>query len=54
MLIFGGFIYLYIDGIIKKAIEIMLNLVLFAINYTHLVQPLDIAVFKTFKVTLKK
>ena len=37
----------------EKAIELRIVLVLLQSNYTHLIQPLDILVFKPFKTELK-
>ena len=40
--------------LLKTAVEIKLILVLLPANATHLIQPLDIAVFKPFKSVFKK
>ena len=38
----------------EKAINISIKLVLLPANDTHLIQPLEIVVFKPFKMILKK
>ena len=42
------------DQIIDKAIKLMIRLIFLPPNATHLIQPLDIAVFKTFKLILRR
>ena len=54
MLIFDVCAAHYNLYIINKDIEIKMILVLFSEMFTHLVQPLDIAVFKTFTTTPKE
>ena len=44
----------YDDEIIQKAISLKIILVLLPANATHLVQPLDVAIFKPFKTYLKR
>ena len=54
ILIFDGCTSHYNGDDVKKATEMKIVLVPFLENPTHLVHPLDVAVFKTFKDTLKK
>ena len=54
VLVYDGYGSHYNDAIIEKAIEIGVILVLLPANATHLIQPLDIAVFKPFKTVLKR
>ena len=54
VLVYDGYGSHYNNEIVNKAIELRVILVLLPANATHLIQPLDIAVFKPFKSVLKK
>ena len=54
VLIYDGYGSHYNEKIISKSIELGIILVLLPANATHLVQPLDVAVFKPFKTVLKR
>jgi hypothetical protein len=54
VLVYDGYSSHYNDEIVWKAIELKIILVLLPANSTHLIQPLDIAVFKPFKTILKR
>ena len=53
ILVYDGLGSHHSDEIVVKAIELKIILVLLPANATHLVQPLDISVFKPFKTCLK-
>ena len=53
LLVYDGCGSHYNQDIMEKAIELKVLLVLLPANSTHLIQPLDIAVFKLFKTVLK-
>jgi len=54
VLVYDGYGSHYNDEIVEKAIEIGVILLLLPANATHLIQPLDISVFKPFKTVLKR
>ena len=54
VLVYDGYGLHYNNKIVEKAIELKIILVLLPANSTHLIQPLDIAVFKPFKTILKR
>jgi len=54
VLVYDGYGSHYNEDIILKAIQIKVILILLPANATHLIQPLDIAVFKPFKTVLKQ
>ena len=54
LLVYDGYGSHYNEEIIQKAVELKIILVLLPANATHLVQPLDIAVFRPFKTVLKR
>jgi hypothetical protein len=54
MLVYDGYGDHYNDEIVSKSIEVGVILVLLPANATHLVQPLDVSVFKPFKTVLKR
>jgi hypothetical protein len=54
LLVYDGYGSHYNDDIVKKAIQLRIILVLLPENATHLIQPLDICVFKPFKTILKQ
>lgn len=53
LLVFDGYTSHYSDEIIEKAIQLKVLLILLPANATHLIQPLDVAVFRSFKLCLK-
>ena len=54
VLVYDGYGSHYNDEIVAKAIQLQIILVLLPANSTHLIQPLDISVFKPFKTVLKR
>ena len=52
-LVYDGYGSHYNTDIVEKAIELRIILVLLPSNSNHLIQPLDILVFKPFKTELK-
>ena len=52
-LVYNGYGSHYKTDVVEKLIKIMFILVLLPSNSTHLIQPLDILVFKPFKTELK-
>lgn len=53
VLIYDGYGSHYSEDIVSRAIQLKIILVLLPANATHILQPLDVAVFKPFKTTLK-
>ena len=53
VLVYDGYGSHYNEAIVEKAIELQIILVLLPANATHLIQPLDISVFKPFKTVFK-
>jgi hypothetical protein len=54
VLIYDGYGSHYNEEIVSRAIQLKIILVLLPANATHILQPLDVAVFKPFKTTLKR
>ena len=54
MLVYDGYSSHYNTDIVLKAIELRIILVLLPANATHLIQPLDVSVFKPLKLSLKR
>jgi hypothetical protein len=54
LLIYDGYSSHYDCSIIERAIQLKVILVLLPANATHLIQPLDVAVFRGFKAVLKR
>jgi hypothetical protein len=54
VLVYDGYASHYNDEIVERAIQLNIILVLLPANSTHLIQPLDIAIFKPFKTALKR
>jgi DDE superfamily endonuclease len=52
--VYDGYSSHFNEDIVTKAICLSIILVLLPSNATHLVQPLDIAVFKPFKTIMKQ
>ena len=53
ILVYDGCCIRYNNKIVNKSIELKVILIIFPYNDTHLIKPLDIAVFKPFKLVLK-
>nr|CCA14821.1 PREDICTED: similar to ENSANGP00000028549 putative [Albugo laibachii Nc14] len=53
LLIYDGFASHYSKRIVEKAIEMKIILLLLPPNSTHILQPLDVSVFKPFKTSLR-
>jgi hypothetical protein len=53
VLVYDGYSSHYNDDIVSRAVDLKIILVLLPANSTHLLQTLDISVFKTFKACLK-
>jgi DDE superfamily endonuclease len=54
ILVYDGYSSHFNEDIVTKAISLNIILVLLPSNATHLMQPLDIAVFKPFKTIMKR
>ena len=54
ILVYDGYSSHFNEMIVSKAISLKIILVLLPSNATHLVQPLDIAVFRPFKMIMKR